>query len=923
MPSRFATIVGILVLILPIPPAVAGDGGNDPSDGAITIASPRDVDALPATEPVLVSRYGEDDLQYGELRLPAGDGPFPVAIVVHGGCWTVGYATARNTAPLASALAGKGIATWNIEYRQVGDEGAGWPGTFQDWAAAADHLRTLAQAHPLDLDRVSAVGHSAGGHAALWLAARHRLPADSAIRGDNPLPIHAAVNIDGPADIAAFVGPDAEICGKPVIVPLMGGTPGQVPARYAQGNPLALQPVAVPQHLVQVGVLGADDAAAFRARGDSTNAPVTVLVPPDANHFDIIAPGTRAGDAVIALITTRTPTADGTNSQGELRIVDNRSQLPVQSYQLDGRPSELLVDDTAFNALASDMHTRLQALLADYDIRDPATLIDIHSSLQHLALLRGDADTARSIGRTIRELEQNPARKLTSGLIEDAVAAAIMAADAPESRTEAFRTALQARLDTLSWDSARNEILQLKNAADVLTGDLIVGLVQSSMDPVHEQAGAIGAAMAAQLVRMRFLHDWLAPYAGTQSTTLAAYISRHDRRRPSIWADREISLAGREDLTPVVVAVWDSGVDVALYPGQLYVNPTEQFNGRDDDGNGFIDDVHGIAFDIDSRPSTDILRPLSPEVREREEEIRDLFKGAQDLQFQIDSEQAKAARERLTGADAQAAGKLFADSALFHEYAHGTHVAGVAIRDNPAARLLVVRDEFNNTPVPRPISRDDAVAAGVRYQQTIDYLKAHGARVVNMSWILDPAGVERGLDARGGGDTPGQRRSEAMATFRIMADALTAAMASAPEILFVPAAGNSADNVDFIQAIPAGIDLPNVITVGGVDQAGDEVSFTSHGRLVRLHANAHEIESLVPGGKSMHWSGTSLAAPQVVNLAAKLFAIDPSLTVAEVIGLILDGAERSDDGRRNLINPKRSIELLAERGTRAATKNGE
>lgn len=254
--------------------------------------SPRDVDALPASKPAALVSYGPDKAQVGELRLPAGKGPFPVLVVIHGGCWTKGFATLRNTAPLASALAAKSIATWNVEYRQVGDTGGGWPGSFQDWGAATDHLRALAKRYPLDLKRVVVTGHSAGAHAALFVAARGRLTKDSAVRGADPLPVKAAVAIDGPGDLAPFVGPDAEICGKPVIAPLMGGTPAEVPDRYRQGSPAALQPLGVPQAMLPSAVLTAEAAEVYRKAGAAKGDTVLVVPPAaGADHFNIIAPG--------------------------------------------------------------------------------------------------------------------------------------------------------------------------------------------------------------------------------------------------------------------------------------------------------------------------------------------------------------------------------------------------------------------------------------------------------------------------------------------------------------------------------------------------------------------------------------------------------------------------------------------------------
>jgi subtilisin family serine protease len=110
--------------------------------------------------------------------------------------------------------------------------------------------------------------------------------------------------------------------------------------------------------------------------------------------------------------------------------------------------------------------------------------------------------------------------------------------------------------------------------------------------------------------------------------------------------------------------------------------------------------------------------------------------------------------------------------------------------------------------------------------------------------------------------------------------------------------------------------LPNLIAVGAVNQAGDETSFTSYGDTVVADANGYNVESYLPGGTKVKLSGTSMASPGVVNLAAKLFAVDPALTPEQAIRLIRDGASASDDGRRHLIDEKRSLALLKERADR-------
>ena len=258
---------------------------------------------LPSSPPTLTAAYGDDELQVGELRLPSGEGPFPVVVMIHGGCWMKGFATKRHTAAAATALTEKGVATWNIEYRQIGDEGAGWPGTFLDWGAATDHLRTLAETYPLDLEKVVVTGHSAGAHAALFVASRSRLAGESEIRGRNPLPVSAAVAIDGPGDLASFSGLAEQVCGRPVIDLLMGGGPDSVPERYAEGSPLEVLPLRVPLALISSsGVLPPPSAEAFRAAASAVGDRVDVHVIADSGHFEPIAPGTAEWRRVEAQI---------------------------------------------------------------------------------------------------------------------------------------------------------------------------------------------------------------------------------------------------------------------------------------------------------------------------------------------------------------------------------------------------------------------------------------------------------------------------------------------------------------------------------------------------------------------------------------------------------------------------------------------
>ncbi|GAC1438444.1 MAG: hypothetical protein NVSMB51_14320 [Solirubrobacteraceae bacterium] len=194
-------------------------------------------------------RYGEHASQRADLHLPpSGAGPFPVAVVIHGGSWQALYGKVVMR-PLCADLARRGWAAWNVEYRRLGrGQGGGWPTTFEDVAAAIDYLRKLDA--PLDLTRVVVIGHSAGGQLALWAAGRDRLP-DGAPGAEPAVEPIAAISLAGVNDLA---GAYRENIGGAVGA-LMGGAPDERPERYAIGDPLALAPLEIPVLLVH----GTDD----------------------------------------------------------------------------------------------------------------------------------------------------------------------------------------------------------------------------------------------------------------------------------------------------------------------------------------------------------------------------------------------------------------------------------------------------------------------------------------------------------------------------------------------------------------------------------------------------------------------------------------------------------------------------------------
>src|SRR5688572_14133759 len=259
--------------------------------------------------------YGSQLPQFGDLRLPKGRGPHPVAIVIHGGAWGSSVSL-QYTASLSAALTCAGVATWNIEYRRLGG-GGGWPQTFQDVGLAADFLRDLATRFPLDLSRVVATGHSAGGHLSPWLAARHRLRPGDQLYVPNPLALRGVVPLAGPADLARFMVAVPRFEGA--VKQLFGGGSDEDIARHIkQGSPAELLPLGVPQIFINgengpsvpIAVVH-EYAEKVRAAGGSVQV-ISVV----AGHYESVDPalqpaGRLIRDSVLSLLGVRSRHVDG------------------------------------------------------------------------------------------------------------------------------------------------------------------------------------------------------------------------------------------------------------------------------------------------------------------------------------------------------------------------------------------------------------------------------------------------------------------------------------------------------------------------------------------------------------------------------------------------------------------------------------
>lgn len=290
--SRWAW-AGILALVL----AACGGGAGEPTGPSLETPAP------PPPRSTEVVAYGAAPQQFGYLGLPAGAGPHPLAVVIHGGCWQRSIASADFMNDFSEALRAAGWAVWNIEYRLPGDPDYRWPDTFTDIGAALDYTPTLASRYPLDLQRLAVIGHSAGGHLALWAASRNRLTPASPLYSAAPILPQRALGLAAITDLQSYPG-EGRGCGN--AIPSLLGEREPSLERLAQTSPLLMLP---PAAKVSLFIAGGDTIVpggqAQRYRDAAAAAGVVVPVFAVAgDHFTPMASSGPAFEAVLAALRT-------------------------------------------------------------------------------------------------------------------------------------------------------------------------------------------------------------------------------------------------------------------------------------------------------------------------------------------------------------------------------------------------------------------------------------------------------------------------------------------------------------------------------------------------------------------------------------------------------------------------------------------
>jgi subtilisin family serine protease len=610
----------------------------------------------------------------------------------------------------------------------------------------------------------------------------------------------------------------------------------------------------------------------------------------------------------LALICCAAVTALG--QQAKKRI-ENAEQLPVHSYPVPGKASVLLTDDAAFKVFVAALQKDLENDLQNYDIEDKTTLKKYYAPLMQIAVLEQRYNDALSYLQKTSALEDKPAAKAMAGMLGQPL---IDAKKAGEGQAQViFEAEFKERAQKLPYEVVQNELKRMKSSFETISANLLAGLIEQQYDTLAQKTGTIPKNAAVDILDTRFTIREVLPYKDFVAAQLQALIDAHKIEKHDIWAARTVALADSDKLAPVVTGIWDVGVDPSVFPGKMWINKKEiPDNGKDDDGNGYIDDVYGIGWTWYGKKDVGPLRNLNLTQGQIATD-KQYLKGLIDMRANLDTKEARELKKKLSELPKDQVKPFFEGVRSYIDYAHGTLVAGVAMAGNPAARILVIRNDWPYEMIPPPPNQEWAEGWASMLRDSVRYMHDNGVRTVNMSWGISPQEIEDDMQASGAGGFVEQRHATAAQYFKMLKDSFVGAMQSAPDILFVSAAGNANNDARFDEVIPSAIDLPNTMTAGAVDKAGDEAEFTSFGK-VDVYANGYEVDSVAPGGDRLSMSGTSIAAPQVTNLAAKLFAKYPRLTAVQVKKLIVDGSDEKEiTGRKiRLLNERRSFELASQ-----------
>lgn len=597
------------------------------------------------------------------------------------------------------------------------------------------------------------------------------------------------------------------------------------------------------------------------------------------------------------------------------KTIENASQLPSLTHQyafnlqkdLQGDWKNIYQDSYAavIRSLAQQIIDTHKKDLNEYEFTDPSSLKSYWGRMGISYLIVKDPQSYLDLIDQRLQIESNTLVKQTLALYYRAFALYQLGTH------QSFKSALEALLDQANPQVVSETITEYAAVAENFSFSITQDGVLSRLNvmELNQDVSTVGLSVVMNLISLYAYKEIYSTHVEDYAKILRSYVLKHqDSQTQSIY--ESISIEGLPG-HPVLIGIMDSGVAPGILDIPLWKNSLEEENGIDDDENGFVDDLYGPAFDLDNRKSSSILFPIEQLLEPIDITLFELEKyylgyhqnlhgeGSEYVEFFLESKEAYHQKFQNTQPSFSELLKAY------ENYSHGTHVAGIAVAGNPFAKVLPGRITFSYASKgPKPTIAS-ALREAKMYKDIVEYMKHEGVKVVNMSFGDSLQGIIDRLELHGISNVA-YRKKLGRVIFSILKRGFSQAISSAPSILFFAAAGNAANNNEFDEIIPSSLILDNLVTVSATDAQGQITSFSSTGK-VDLFANGYSVESFLPGGESVMLSGTSMACPWAVNLAAKIWALYPELEVSQVKELILKYANVVDQDQKQI----RTLDMMA------------
>lgn len=606
------------------------------------------------------------------------------------------------------------------------------------------------------------------------------------------------------------------------------------------------------------------------------------------------------------------PAAEERTPDGKI-IVAGIDNIPKHTYLIKKKPSELFYSREDVLALAREIKTNLEADLAKFEIKDVHHRMSVYGVLATVATLEGDLDAAQRYYDIMQGLDDNPGTKpLTGQYMMSAATTAKLANGDAAKHAELFEADIKRRLNALPWKAIKPELEKVQSRASILSMDYINRTLVGGFDPYFEQGGGkVDSNVAYGVIGMRASADNMVPVVHLVPKVIGDLITEHTPIYPDIWMSNQVDFSAQDTLSPVIVGVWNAGgIDTNSLAGSLWTNASEQPNDIDDDNNGFVDDIHGIAYGIDATTEKSLLLPLT-EMRCEPSLVEEFYLGAFEYSAGLRTPSAIALAQTTRWIGSEQQKPLLEDFRLLREHRLGTFIAGLAINGNPAAKVLGVRMSNEHLDVSRITYKDEWVARRCKsITDSVNYLKASGARVVVLQNILSKNTLDASLLSVGFKD-PKTRSQRVDLIFDTVGATLKKAMQSAPEILFVCPAPFAETAIDPAAFLPASLNEPNLLVAGAMKNTGEPCPFTTKADSVWCFVNASDVTATAAGNKQITTSGPSLTASVAANTVAKMLALRPQLTPAQVVEALRKNASPCPElPGKVMINPKQTIDSL-------------